>query len=47
MGQLLTRWGHNSDHESFTGKKLIIMLSVNLDKNATHHNIYTAQLKNE
>lgn len=47
MRQLLTRLGHNSDHESFIGKKLITLLSVNFDKNATHRNIYPAQLKNE
>lgn len=27
MGQLLTGWGHNGDHESFTDKKLITLLN--------------------
>jgi len=44
MGQLLPRWGHNGDHESVTDKKLIILLNINLDKNAIHHNTRPAQL---
>lgn len=44
MGRLLIRWGHKGDHESFTYEKLITLLNVNSDRNATHHNTYPAQL---